>query len=1061
MPQQRLFVSDSFAVLQDAFVTAVQALKTADPLAPLTVLAPSDLLALRLRRAVAWAGSGHVGLYIFTLLDFARETAEGPLSQEGQQPLPPLAAPLIVRKLLSETETSNYFAPLATQPGFPRSFLATIADLKHAGVQPQDLRTFIERAQLRGTYRHKVDSLHVLYDRYARFLTEQQLYDDVDLIKRAAAVLEASPGTTPVFLYGFYEFTPLQRRLVAAALRERDVLVFFPWRADSAYEHATPALSWLTGLGLQYTPLAGTEEKKNDLARLQARLFEGVSLGPVGTSSRPDDSVTLISAPGESREAREIGRTVLQLVRAHGLRFHEIGVLLRDPTMYGPLVAETLTGLGIPCCLSGGLPLIRTQAGQSLHLLCQVLAENYARSRVVEFLGAAAPPFTNLLSELAEYARPARWEAFSIEAGIVRGAGEWRERLSRLEASHRADGGEDADAEDRQVLRACVTFMHEFLTTSESVPRVNTWRGWAEQILRLFRAYVSPTAHTAQVEEELRRLGQLDLLSEQISIGEWCKVVAAALSAATVEAGAFGTDGVFIGDLLNTAGVQFRAVIVPGLVEGGFPRTLRQDPLLLDAERQHLGETLACELPQRGRLSEAERVLFTLTTWSASERLVLTYPRLNQVSGHSQVPSFYLLRVIEALSGQPASFTDLEEWCVRAPLAPLYAGPPSKAMDTLEFHLASVDQALAEGDPAPLGYLPVVAPFFSCALHAAHQRWDTPRLTAFDGMIEDESVRAVLHRHLFPAAMVLSTSALETYARCPFRYFLSAVLGLTPQEDPERVLTLQPRDRGALLHDILYDFFTRLRAAGRLPLATQDQTELARLLAQVAEEHFQAFARTKATGFPLLWEVEQERMQERLGMLLKREGEAGSDFFPAAFEARFGAAGAGEGAAFFPTAPVRFTLDDGEESELRGRIDRIDLSSDQRRARILDYKSGKPVHGRFAGGTALQLPLYLFAARALRPDLTWVSAEYAYVAYLSRGGAPRFTADTWPESLATLRQVVTILVQGIRSGCFFPTPDTCRPCAFPLLCGAQVEARVAAKQSDPRLDLWRQMRAIE
>ncbi len=61
MPQQRLFVSDSFAVLQDAFVTAVQALKTADPLAPLTVLAPSDLLALRLRRAVAWPVRGMWG----------------------------------------------------------------------------------------------------------------------------------------------------------------------------------------------------------------------------------------------------------------------------------------------------------------------------------------------------------------------------------------------------------------------------------------------------------------------------------------------------------------------------------------------------------------------------------------------------------------------------------------------------------------------------------------------------------------------------------------------------------------------------------------------------------------------------------------------------------------------------------------------------------------------------------------------------------------------------------------------------------------------------------------
>ena len=90
MPQQRLFVSDSLAVLQDAFVTAVQALKTADPLAPLTVLAPSNLLALRLRRAVAWAGRGHFGLRSFTLSDFAREVAEDTLAHKGQQPLPPL-----------------------------------------------------------------------------------------------------------------------------------------------------------------------------------------------------------------------------------------------------------------------------------------------------------------------------------------------------------------------------------------------------------------------------------------------------------------------------------------------------------------------------------------------------------------------------------------------------------------------------------------------------------------------------------------------------------------------------------------------------------------------------------------------------------------------------------------------------------------------------------------------------------------------------------------------------------------------------------------------------------
>src|SRR5215813_3938689 len=652
MPQQRLFVSDSYAVLQDAFVTAVQALKTADPLAPLTVLAPGNLLALRLRRAVAWGGRGHVGLRIFTLIDFAREVAEDTLTQEKQQPLPPLAAQLVVKKLLSEVEPHNYFTPLATQPRFPQALLSTIADLKQAGVRPQQLRTFVDHVQQGETSRYKLDSLSALYERYTRFLTEHGFYDNDDLLERAAVLLEAQPAPSPLFLYGFYDFTPLQHRLIAAALKERDVLAFFPWRAGVAYEYATSTLTWLTGLGLQYTPLTAIERQENSLTRVQTHLFADRPPHPSAASLRSDSSVTVISAPGESREAREIGRVILELVRDYRLHFHEIGVLLRDAATYGPLLSETLTGLGIPCFLYGGLPLIRTQAGQSLHLLCQVLIEDYTRSRVIEFLGVAEPPFADLLGQLAEHARPAQWEAFSLAAGIVRGAEEWRERLSHLAADcEQGHAGGEAESEDLHALHSFVLFMQGFLAASDSLPRVNTWQGWAEQTLRLLRMYVSPTPHTTEVEEALMRLGQLDLLGEPIPLEEWSRIVDAALTAATVEMGAFEKEGVCIGDLFVTRGVRFRAVIAPGLVEGSFPRTVRQDPLLLDTERQHLAETLGCDLLQRRRLSEEERLLFTLVTQSAIERLVLTFPRLAQGGGHAQVPSFYLRHAAATLIG--------------------------------------------------------------------------------------------------------------------------------------------------------------------------------------------------------------------------------------------------------------------------------------------------------------------------------------------------------------------------------------------------------------------------
>ncbi|HKA53779.1 MAG TPA: PD-(D/E)XK nuclease family protein [Candidatus Binatia bacterium] len=1059
MPQQRLFVSDSFAVLQDAFVTAVQALKGADPLAPLVVLAPGQPLALHLGRAVARAGRGHVGLQVFTPGDFARAMAENVFLQEGQRPLPTFTAQRIVKHLLGEVEPGNYFAPLAAQPGFPRTLLSTIADLKQAGVRPQQLRMFLDRAPQGEMSRHKLDSLATLYERYTRFLAGHGFYDGEDVLERAAALLEARPPASPLFLYGFYDFTPLQRRLIAAGHEKRDMLAFFPWRAGSAYEYATPALTWLRGLGLQYTPLAVTDGQDNALARVRRHVFEDRPPRLAAAAPKSDRSLTLISAPTEGREAREIARVILQLVRDHGLRFHEIAVLPRDAATYGPLLSETLTGLGIPCHLAGGLPLIRTPAGQSLHLLCQVLTGNYTRSRVIEFLSVADPPFAILLGDLAEYARPAQWEALSVEAGIVRGAEEWRQRLARLLADRGQNPPEGAGAEDLHVLRAFAAFMEGFVTASESLPRADTWRGWAGQTLRLLRAYVSPTAHTAEVEEALTRLGQLDPLDQPVSLEEWSRTVAAALTAAG-EVGAGEKAGVYISDPAAAGGVRFRAVIVPGLVEGGFPKTVRQDPVLLDSERQYLAEVLESDLPQRRRLGEEERLLFALVTQGAAERLVLTFPRLGQAGGHPLVPSAYLLQVVEALSGRVISLAELEEWCVRVPLAPFSSGPPGRAVDAVEFHLASVEQALLTGDSTPLGHLPAIAPFFPRALHAAHQRWDVPRLTAFDGLIEDEPARAVLHGHLFPGEETLSASALESYARCPFRYFLGAALGLTQQEDPEQVLTLHPRDRGALLHDVLQDFFSRLRQTARLPVAAQDRAALQALLRQVAEEHFRTFARSKATGFPLLWELEQERLYERLALLLEREYKTASDFLPTAFEAYFGADAPADAEAFFPPAPVRFALDTGEHIGLHGRVDRIDLAAGCGRARLLDYKTGKPVHGRFAGGTALQLPLYLFAARTLRPDLEWVAAEYVAVGQTGgSGGASPFTADTWPESLAALRQIVTALVRGMRSGCFFATPDSCYPCPFPLICGGQSEARAARKQGDPRLDLLRQVKA--
>jgi ATP-dependent helicase/DNAse subunit B len=1062
MPQQRLFVSNSFSVLQNALVTAVQTLKAADPLLPVTILVPHQRLATQLQFSVARAGNGYLGLQIVTLSDFAKEVAQPGLLQGGSQSLSPLAAPLVMKKLLTEAGSQNYFSALAAQPGFLRYVLTTLHEFKQARISPHAVQTFLERARPTGVYQQRIESLQELYARYAQFLTTHRLYDEADVLERAVGILTEQRVTTPLFVYGVSDFSPLQQAVIEAAVRNRDVLVFLPWSESAAYDATTASLGWLMSLGFQRTALGTEDAAQTSLRQLQTRLFAPVSFVRDEKPQKPDHSVVIISAPTMGREVREIARVIFTLVRERHLRFDDIAIFIPDFTTHGPLFYESLAAFGVPCAFTQGLSLLQTRAGQTVILLCKVLAENYARTRVLEFLNLARPPFAELLGALAEGAQPARWDGLSQEAGIVGGADEWRMRLAQLYARNTSDNGGMSPQElaDRRALRACIEFMDCFLADSERLPPVNSWGGWGVHIRALLARYVSPSRHSEQVAAVLTRLGQLDLLDGGMSLREWGRIITDALATSPAAVGDEQTAKVFVGELASAQGMQFRAVIIPGMVEGQFPQTVRQDPLLFDSERQHLSEALLSDLRQRNRVVEGDRLTFALAVQSATEYLVFTYARQDQGSGRMQVPSTYLLRAGEALSGQPMSFAEFKDWGVHVPLSPLWNAQPATALDAIEFHCASVARAQETSNPTVLGYLPAASPFFSSALTAVHQRWDVPHLTAYDGVLTTEATVARLNAQLFPERILLSPSALETYARCPFRYFLTSVLGLATQDDPEQLLTIRPRDRGILLHAILHDFFSRLQRQQRLPIRGDEQGSLRQLLMEVADAHCSAFARAKVTGLRLLWELEQERMQTQLLSLLQREIERDDTFVPAGFEVPFGSRGAGPEASFFPAQLVSCTGDGATPVFFHGRIDRIDIASDGPRARIFEYKSGKPVRGRFAGGTALQLPLYLFAARRLRPDLDWTAAEYVFLGPHGRKEeAVAFTPEAWPADVETIKALVDSITHGIRSGCFPPTPDSCRPCPFPSICGAQAELRAARKRDDARLAFLQRVRS--
>ena len=152
---------------------------------------------------------------------------------------------------------------------------------------------------------------------------------------------------------------------------------------------------------------------------------------------------------------------------------------------------------------------------------------------------------------------------------------------------------------------------------------------------------------------------------------------------------------VFVGTPQQARGRSFRVVFVPGLAERMFPQKPREDALMLDELRADVDQSLPT---QQHRLS-AERQLLQIAAGAASERLYVSYPRIELSESRARVPSFYALDVMRAATGRIPHLEELERRAREAGDATLaWPAPtrPADAIDDQEHDLAVLRQLLDE-----------------------------------------------------------------------------------------------------------------------------------------------------------------------------------------------------------------------------------------------------------------------------------------------------------------------------------------------------------------------------
>ncbi len=986
----KIVTAGDYRSLEEALLRDITGLKKDSPLSPVSILTGSNLQGRYLRTLIARRLGGIFNVDFLTFPDLLARLEE----RSGIPPvkgLPPFAAHAIVEGLSVSGEAPGYFSSISDTRGFPEAVIAAFSDLSEAGCT-REIAALL--AGDKGTG-HGLKALLTLFAAYRKRVDES----GGDIHTRFERMPAGNGGGTfdgPLLVYGLYDLNERQWNLLECMENSAAVTLYVPWRDETCFRFAGPLVK-----------------------RCAARGFDHEAFVREAPEGPWPADIRILSVLDPEAEALEIARRVLESGEK-GIRFGEMAVAY-PPGYKSGMIREILEESGIPFCMDDRSLLESCPEARGALQLCGLMSGGFSRSQLVEFMVSA--PLAAMDSgcagdPLAAWVRKSAMEGMTGERGWLEENALLKERLSREIAAGRGE----QDAFFAAGLAGDI--IERIIAAGKSSFDDRSWSSLVKTLSSLVTGLFTATRERDEVCAAIDGLSSLDSLPGGMPARLFPALVERTLAFSRGFTGRPGGEGVLVLPLGGIRGLRFRVIFIAGMTEDSIPGTPGRDPFLPDDARE-LVEKMQCgrvRFPRRsGRTAELELV-FMLSCMSAGDRLVCSYPRSEAGSGREKTRSSFL-NLLEA-----AARRDRERGESIVSRVPGGIGKHEKRIPVSEDEyclMSAAEHGVIPGDlPGRL--------FFSRGTELEKSRWSKYRLTPYDGVLESPEAAQKLAAMLDEKGSYSATS-LERWARCPFAFFLKNILKIESVEEPERILTIDALQRGALVHSLLQRLYASLGENGLLP-AGADRTErvddhASRFIAEYLED----YSSRSTVGVGAFWEIDKSRIIRAVKGLLSSEAREEVGMVPILYEEPFGRA-FGASAVSFDTGTRRVSF--------HGRIDRIDRNENGR-FRVIDYKTGR-LSGKdddMGGGTALQLPVYLLAASVmLALPVKKGSAQYRRVSGDGGKMVVSFDGSRWNDLGRELGVVLDVIVGGIRDGLFFMYPDE-TGCGFCEMRGACPSSR--------------------
>ena len=692
-----------------------------------------------------------------------------------------------------------------------------------------------------------------------------------------------------------------------------------------------------------------------------------------GNTAANKNRVVLRELRDPSCEARWAAAEIRTMVRRHGFRYRDIAVIVPDLDRYRSCLAEAFDEADISFFMDRKKGIMSNPLIELVRSALQVLLQNFSYDSVIRFLRCGLSGLNQDETDILDN---------YVHGAGIRGASAWQSDFTRsFKNSGEIDFALLNDIRGRAIAPLIrfrqnekgkvASFTSGIRTLVEELEASIPMEKWAEQFESAGDALLAREyAGSKDVLFELLDKADELLGDERMSVREFAEMLDAGINEYKAGAVPHYLDQVQVGDINRSRLTELKALIFIGMNDDILPAKGGNGGILTEDERSFLRDNGISIAPDERELADQEKYYLYRILTKPSEYLLLSWSRFTS-DGSENRPSRYISQITKVFPEIHIEKSDhipaVSHGAARRLLADGADSLRVIGLDKEWAELFSVlkhsalkqhTAALGNNAAYPVDTANAVATSDAMAAADAVAAADAMALDRIAAALSPKGSDRKLERALelvYGRVLPGSISQLESFAGCPYSYFLNYDLRLKPRSVHE----FDPMDRGNFFHIAMQVFFALMEKEGLSPERIDEETRN-----RLTEESIlEAISRTdplmlKETARTRYFVKRWRRIADRtLWAVIEEMLDTG--FRPAGTELAFTGRE-------LDSLRWRFAK---HSMILRGRIDRLDVCAEGGRAayRIVDYKTGEKTLDltEIDSGRSLQLPIYLSAAEEI------------------------------------------------------------------------------------------------